>query len=312
MAEGESASSSHRFWSTQPVPLLQTTTGEEGPILPNEACKASDTPENLHNSFEWCEVDLDNESELKELYDLLFSHYVEDLDGNFRFNYSPRFLQWALKPPSWRREWHIGVRAKPADPNKKGKLVAFIAGTPARLKVREAKFNITEINYLTVHHKLRSKRLAPVLIKEVTRRCYQNNIFQALYTAGTLLPTPFAISRYFHRSLDWEHLYKNGFSHIPLGSTELRQKLKYKLDTKTSIKGLRPMKKDDVPAVMDLLQRYLERFAVRPEFSADETEHYFCSEASKDVVWAYVVEEQGKITDFFSYYNLEVCCCFKV
>ncbi|KAK5123349.1 hypothetical protein LTR85_002780 [Meristemomyces frigidus] len=311
----------YKFWNTQPVPkfrepnLLQTTSGEngeslpEGPILPDKICKASakPEPEKLLEGFEWCLVDLDDKEELQELYDLLYNHYVEDTDGSFRFNYSTQFLAWALKPPGWRKDWHIGVRTKSAsgEGGKKGKLVAFIAGIPVTLKVRGSKLQASEINFLTIHRKLRSKRLAPVLIKEVTRRCYQNGVYQALYTAGTLLPTPISTCRYFHRSLDWEHLYKTGFSHMPPNSSELRQKLKYKLEAQPGTKGLRAMTREDVPGVRELLGRYLERFHLRQEFSEEEIEHWLCSQASKDVVWSYVVEQDGKVTDFMSYYLLE-------
>jgi len=148
-----------------------------------------------------------------------------------------------------------------------------------------------------------------VLIKEVTRMCYLNDIYQALYTAGTLLPTPVSTCRYYHRSLDWEHLYKCGFSHVPPGSSELRQKYKYKVDTTTNIKGMRPMKPQDVPAVRDLLVRYLERFHLRQDWSEEEITHWLCSDASKDVVSAWVVEKEGGgISDFVSYYLLEVSC----
>jgi Myristoyl-CoA:protein N-myristoyltransferase, N-terminal domain len=57
-------------------------------------------------------------------------------------------------------------------------------------------FRASEINYLCVHKKLRSKRLAPVLIKEVTRQCHLKGIFQALYTAGVVLPTPISTCRF--------------------------------------------------------------------------------------------------------------------
>ena len=134
----------------------------------------------------------------------------------------------------------------------------------------------------------------------------EDDIFQALYTAGTLLPTPISTCRYFHRSLDWEHLWKNGFSHLPPGSSETKQRLKYKLPTHTQMKGLRPMKKEDVKAVKSLLERYLERFHLRSEWTEEEVEHWFCSESSKGVVWSFVVEEDGKVTDFVSYYLLEV------
>ena len=58
---------------------------------------------------------------------------------------------------------------------------------------------------------------------------------------------------------------------------------------------------------MELLVRYLERFHLRQEWTKEEIEHWLCSEASKDVVWTYVVEkENGGISDFMSYYLLEV------
>lgn len=55
--------------------------------------------------------------------------------------------------------------------------------------------NLTEINFLCVHKKLRSKRLAPVLIKEITRRSHVEGIFQAAYTAGVVIPKPISTCR---------------------------------------------------------------------------------------------------------------------
>ena len=94
---------------------------------------------------------------------------------------------------------------------------------------------------------------------------------------------------------------------MPSGTTELRQKYKYKLEANTSIKGLRPMKPEDIPAVMELLAKYLERFHLRQEWTQEEIAHWLCSDSTKGVVWSYVVEdsEKGKITDFVSYYLLE-------
>ena len=68
--------------------------------------------------------------QLKELYLLLNENYVEDDDNMFRFDYSPQFLHWALKPPNWQKEWHCGVRV-----HKSNKLVGFISAIPARIKV---------------------------------------------------------------------------------------------------------------------------------------------------------------------------------
>jgi len=47
-----------------------------------------------------------------------------------------------------------------------------------KMVVQGQTVKMVEINFLCVHKKLRSKRLAPVLIKEITRRVNVNGIFQ--------------------------------------------------------------------------------------------------------------------------------------
>ena len=49
---------------------------------------------------------------------------------------------------------------------------------------------MVEINFLCVQKRLREHRLAPLLIKEITRRVNVTDIWQAVYTAGVLLPKP--------------------------------------------------------------------------------------------------------------------------
>jgi glycylpeptide N-tetradecanoyltransferase len=39
-------------------------------------------------------MDLTKEEEIKEVYELLNKHYVEDDEAMFRFNYSPTILRW--------------------------------------------------------------------------------------------------------------------------------------------------------------------------------------------------------------------------
>lgn len=54
---------------------------------------------------------------------------------------------------------------------------------------------MVEINFLCVHKKMRAKRVAPVLIREITRRVHLTGIFQAVYTAGVVLPKPVGTCR---------------------------------------------------------------------------------------------------------------------
>lgn len=94
-------------------------------------------------------------------------------------------------------DWHVGVRVA-----KSGLLVGFISAIPGHVRIYDKIQSIVEINFLCVHKKLRSKRVAPVLIREITRRVNLTGIFQAVYTAGVVLPKPIATCRYWHRSLN--------------------------------------------------------------------------------------------------------------
>lgn len=139
----------------------------------------------MPEGFEWSNLDLSNDEEAKELYELLREHYVEDKEHTFRFNYPVDFLRWALLIPGYIHDWHLGVRV-----TKTKKLLAFISGIPVKTIVGEKEVKMAEVNYLCIHKKLRSKRLAPVLIKEITRRVNLTNVWQAVYTAGVVIPKP--------------------------------------------------------------------------------------------------------------------------
>lgn len=58
--------------------------------------------------------------------------------------------------------------------------MALITAIPARVCVHGVEMEAAEVNFLCVHKKLRSKRLAPVLIKEITRRVNHTGVFQAV------------------------------------------------------------------------------------------------------------------------------------
>jgi glycylpeptide N-tetradecanoyltransferase len=180
----------------------------------------------------------------------------------------------------------VGVRV-----TKSKRLVAFISGIPVRLRVRNGTFRASEINFLCIHKKLRDKRLAPALIKEVTRHCYLDETWQAIYTGGKLLLTPVSTARYFHWPLDWQFLYDVGFSHIAKGSTPVDQIRKYALPKNTSTRNLRAMEARDVDAVTDLLYLYLDRFDLALTLTKEEVEHWFLNGSLQEqIFWAYVVE----------------------
>ncbi|RKF80099.1 Glycylpeptide N-tetradecanoyltransferase [Golovinomyces cichoracearum] len=298
---------SYKFWGTQPVPKFGTGEKviEEGPFKIIEPEMIPQNPGQLIDGFEWVTMDLTDDKEIDEVFTLLYGHYVEDDGSLFRFNYSKSFLKWALMSPGWTKEWHVGVRATTSR-----KLVAFISAIPVTLRVRKNILHASEVNFLCVHKKLRSKRLAPVLIKEITRRCYLRGTWQAIYTAGIVLPKPISTCRYFHRSLDWQKLYEVGFSPLPAKSKPSYQTRKYALPEQTSTKNLRTMETRDVDGVLSLLKRYMEKFQLGLIFTKEDVEHWLVhhkDSGGDQIIWSYVVEDPTTkaLTDFFSFYSLE-------
>eukprot|EP00924_Labyrinthula_sp_SR-Ha-C_P000580 maker-scaffold_27-snap-gene-3.5-mRNA-1 protein AED:0.01 eAED:0.01 QI:204/1/1/1/1/1/2/231/452 len=303
-AAAKKAKGKHRFWSTQPMLQSETdaqTTEYIGPLDEQKTVdQVRQEPYPLPAGFNWCSVDLEEEKNLKEIYDLLTSNYVEDDDNLFRFDYSVAFIKWALCPPGGNKDWIVGVR----DDNEN--LLALITGIPAKTYVYDQVKHMAEINFLCVHKGLRSKRLAPVLIKEITRRVNLTDKWQAVYTAGVVLPTPVAKCRYYHRSINPQKLIEVGFSALGPRMTMQRTIRLYKLPEETRIPGFRKMTRKDVPVVSWLLKQYLSKFKVWIEFTQKEVGHWLMPK--KDVVSSFVVETivDGKpvIKDFCSYYHI--------
>lgn len=142
---------------------------------------------------------------------------------------------------------------------------------------------MAEINFLCVHKRLRAKRLAPVLIREITRRVNTTGAmqpprtrhthaapfsharfllsdrWQAIYTAGAVLPKPITRAQYWHRSINIKKLLDVGFTRLSERMTLARSMRIHKLPDGPQITGLRPMQPADVPRVHTLLNRYLSK-----------------------------------------------------
>jgi glycylpeptide N-tetradecanoyltransferase len=137
-----------------------------------------------------------------------------------------------------------------------------ITAIPADIRVHNVVTQMVEINFLCVHKKLRAHRLAPVLIKEVTRRVNALGRWQAVYTAGVVLPKPVGKCRYYHRSLNPKKLIEVRFSSLPAKMTLASLIKKLKLANKTANNFI-PMEREDIPTVLALLTENLSRYIFR-------------------------------------------------
>lgn len=96
-----------------------------------------------------------------------------------------------------------------------------------------------------------------MLIKEITRRVNLTDTWQAVYTAGVVLPRPVGKCTYYHRSLQVKKLIEVKFSHLPPTKSMQSHIKSLKLPQRPKIESLRPMTPEDVPGVHALLTKYL-------------------------------------------------------
>lgn len=299
----------HKFWNTQPVVQEKEKPKDAGVIdTCNDVSKVPKDPLPLPKGFSWVLVDTKNPEQRAELYDFLCKHYVIHPNNTFQFAYSEEFLDWALHPPGWLPDWHIGVR------HASGKLVGFISATPITVRIQKKVIdddgshhfeidtrNIVAVDFLSVHNELRGKSLAPVLIQEVTRRVHLQGIFEAIFTAGKNLTPPFTTAQYHHRFLNYEKLVEIKFTARHPGQDIKKAGRQYNLSPITFAGGeFREMRPEDVPQVTEKLNKYLEQYKIAQVFSQEEVAHNFLPR--KNIVGSYVLVENDQITNFFSFY----------
>ena len=144
----------HKFWDSQPIMKYREPT-KEGQIQQFKPEDIPTEPTTLPPGFEWCTFDVTNDEEVEEICEFLMDHYVEDQVGNFRLHYSKEKFRWGCATPGFIKDMHILVRN-----SKNKKIMASLVGVPKKIMINGQNTKMCEVNFLAVHHKLRSKRLA--------------------------------------------------------------------------------------------------------------------------------------------------------
>ena len=188
-----------KFWITQPVNKGEYPECVTGKIkkLDGNALRMfeSHLPENLV----WTSLDVNDDNTLNIIYEFLKENYVAN--KMYGLEYSKEFLRWSLTPPGYNKDLHLGLLYKTSYGVF---LIGFITGIKLNVCINDKVNELVGINYLSVHKELRNKNIAPLLIKEITRRSVLLNIDVALYTVGKKITKPFSKS-----------YYKNIFLNIP-------------------------------------------------------------------------------------------------
>ena len=288
-ATSSTAAPNGGFWSN--ISVIQLGSGDRS-VAKRQPPSAE--PLKLPDGFRWCVFDTGDADAVRDAVELLNAHYVESAAAGCRIVVTDEFLRWTMRDvdtPSV--EGCLAIRVASS-----GKMVGFVSGTPTRARYGDDRFRAAVMSYLCVHAKLRSKRMLPVLIGEITRIGQLHGIDPGMYTSATLIHEPVCVARYFQRVLDRDHLLASGF----VDDATMRL-LDHRLPKTTgTLAGWRRATREDVPFVRDALASYSDRFEFALDWRAMSDEqvahallprgdvlHAFVNDATRTFVSFYVM-----------------------
>ncbi|KAI3651642.1 hypothetical protein MP228_002945 [Amoeboaphelidium protococcarum] len=298
--------SQYKFWGTQPVMRFdQQEAVECGPIEPELVVEnVRKTPYALPPGYSWATLDMQEDSQLEEFAQFLNANYVEDLMATFRLCYSNELLRFALCPPGYLKDWHVGLR------DGKGNLMGTLFAIPVTLAVLGKPIKMVEVNFLCVHKSMRSKRLTPVLFKEVKRRVNLTGLSQATSTSGVILPKAVTNVKYLFRCINVKKLVDTGYTHIKKKMTLARTIKLYSLPAKYTVPGFRVLSTEDqdldtvLTQCAALYQEFYKQFDMYHDMSVEEVKYYLTP--VKDSLATCVVQNaDSKVVAFTSYFVIK-------
>ena len=301
-----------KFWINEPVPQLTEKIMKDGPIEENKiTTEISQVPLKIPEDFYWDSIDMNDKNNCQEVSNFLDKYYIQNMESQFKLHYSGEFLNWILSLNGEKidPEFCVGIRV-----TKNNILVGFIAATVGKMKVNKNILDMIDVNFLCIHTKLRNKGLAPIMIKELTRRLYRKGYNQAMYTGPRYLPKPIVTVKYYHRALNITPLIETGFTKLQgkISVNDLKRTLK--LPSKPFTKNFVEMNESHIDSAYEHLDDYFNKYNCHPIFSKEEFRRIFLN---NKFVTAYVVDggltddnsNNREVLDFISFYSLPSRVC---
>jgi glycylpeptide N-tetradecanoyltransferase len=281
----------HQFWDKEPISKTNLLNLSNNQIKNYDINKIRTTPYDLVDNFEWSIIKDDND--IKDLFNFLNKNYVKSEE--LIFNYNLNFLKWYLTFPNANKDLFITVKLE-------DKIVGSIIGIPMSIVSFDKNIKIVTINFLCVHRKIRNKYLAPLLIKEVTRRTNLMNIWQAIFTDEVNIGEPFCISTYYHRVLNLKNAIKAKFINVSenLSYENIDDSIKRTFDINKPKYKFELLKEEYLDEAYLLYKNFVNKKKIYYNYSLEEFKHIFMSR--ENVTYTYVLLNENKVTDMFNFY----------
>lgn len=285
------------FWQNKPVLNFDEISGtsEQLENLLERKVYSSDVPVQIPDMFKWTEIDISNDNQMQQVVDFLYEHYLVDVTGKFKLNYTVQFLRWALG----KNGLMIALVSQ-----KTNSLYGVVGASRKQMTIFDKNNqNVAAVDFLCAHPKCRGKKIAFVLIDEIVRRLVLSGYTIGCFTTSRCVPSPTTVIRYYHRPLNYSKLFDLQFTRLQNGNPETIKKFN-KLFTVVSNNDSRyvQMTKEHVPEVLKLYNEWNAKFNIYVEYDETSFAEYFLN---TDVVRSYVINDtNGKPIDFVSLYLL--------
>lgn len=281
----------HNFWNTQPINI--DTNNINKPVIISSINDISKNPITLPDKITWHTFNI--KLELDQIQKFLLNFYAESDDNTMRLAYSKDILEWYISNQEIIENLFIGIKYN-------NKLVGIIFCIPIQISVYNNIIRSGEINFLCIHKILRNKNIAPLLIKELTRRANLIGIYQGFYTGSLNLPNNLCNGKYYHRNINVKRLLDADFIDKPDKMSIDTLKKIYKIRKELSI-NIRKLEEKDIDECYKKYNNFIKKYNIYRIFSKDEFINTFLR--NDKVCESFVVIKNNKITDFISFYYLQ-------
>lgn len=263
----------HEFWNKQPV-------DKSGEGVVHGASPGPLEQPRLPDGFRF--EDLDSIGELDEF---LRKNYSGDASEGHMLRYSEEFLRWMLEADNGKKRYCIVLRLC-------GRMVGFVFGREHIVDIRGERSRVLGANFLCVSQEMRGRGLAPVLIREVTRRANVDGIFRGVFTSEARLFFNVSRGRYYHRPLNPQKLFESGFCDriMEVKDTRVRE-------------GTRLTSEMDMASIAKIYLEESRKYMFHEEMELADV--VSALKPVKGVVYTYVHENQGTIDGFGTFFVID-------
>ncbi len=289
----------HKFWSKQPTMMPNEIVSRDGPITDTPLTPIQ-TPTKLPKEYEWAILDINNSEQMDQLITFLNSYYTNN--NTFSTIYTKESLIWYYAQTN-----HIMLCVKSSKHNM---FVGFVCGKVAKTQINKTIDDFIEVRLLCIHQQLRTKRLVPCIITELTRQFQIKGYTKAIYNANIYINKPLISAKYYLKPLNVDKLIDTNFLKIDAKNNSVtieNIKKANELVTKKVAKNFKKMTLDHIEMAYYIFNKYMDKYNYHPIFTIEEFTHTFIN---NNHVQSFVFEESDEegtyITDFVSYYLTDI------